>query len=95
MDDEPRRAGQGRWGYRLGCGFSRSIADPHEQGGNRDVLIQIVPVDAAPPAAHDVVRPLLSGCVEQPREVGEGNAELTSVRQINPHRILVESNMSR
>ncbi len=81
-----------------GCLFSRCragscpIADAHQETGNRDIFIKIVPMKTRATPADDVFLPLRIGRMEKTGEICKRNTQLTTVGKLHPHRIGIKSN---
>ena len=73
---------------------ARSVAYSHQQGRNRNVLVKIIPVNSCSASAEDKSISFLGRCVEKPGEVGQRNAELAAIREIDPHDLSLEPQVS-
>jgi hypothetical protein len=67
---------------------SRHISSARQQLGNRDVLVDFVPVQAN--ARELDPRALCRACKQKARKACERDAERAAIAQLNPHRVLVK-----
>ena len=81
------------WPVQVSGGGTSPISDAHQKSRNRNVFIEIVPVQPRSSATDRVLRSLCGRGPQQPGKVGERGAELSPVCEIDPHGIAIEMDM--
>lgn len=81
------------WPVQASGGGTIPVSDAHQESRNRNVFIEIVPVQPRSPATDNVLRSLCGRCPQQPGKVGERGPELSTVCEIDPHGLSIEMDM--
>ena len=64
---------------------------PEKERTHRNILVNIVPMESRAAAADGKALALGRGCAKQSGKIGQGNAQLTTVRKINPQGVFFET----
>jgi hypothetical protein len=67
-----------------------SISNPHHKRPDRNVFIEIIPMNARPPATNNEISSLGIRGMKQSRKIGQRNTHLATVSEFHPHRIRLE-----